>query len=88
MTPGDFLDENGNLIGTDGKNDGKTYVVKTTEKSLPAYNDNTGAVENVKTDGISKKDSKAAKDFVKTPPWFVSTNKIKMPRCVSSRTGI
>jgi RHS repeat-associated protein len=66
MTPGDFLDENGNVIGNDGKNDGKTYAIKTTQKSTTAFNAETGEKEEVKTDGISKKDSKGAKDFVKT----------------------
>lgn len=66
MTPGDFLDENGNLIGTDGKDDGKTYVIKTTQKSTEGYDATTGTTEKIKTNGISNKDSKAAKDFVKS----------------------
>jgi len=65
MTPGDFLDENGNVIGNDGKNDGKTYAMKTTQKTTEAFNSTTGTTEKVNTDGISKKDSKDAKDFVK-----------------------
>jgi hypothetical protein len=46
---GDFLDEKGKLIGNDGKDDGKVYVVKTTEG--PA--------------GISSKDAKTVEKFVK-----------------------
>jgi len=65
MTPGDFLDENGKPLGTDGKNDQKTYVIKTTQKNTQGYNATVGTTEPIKTDGISNKESKAAKEFVK-----------------------
>lgn len=66
MVPGDFLDENGNLIGTDGKNDGKTYVIKTSQSSTLGYNTNTENTEIIKTDGISKQESNAIREFVRT----------------------
>ncbi len=64
MVPGDFLDENGNNIGNDGKNDGKTYVIKTSEKTTSGYNPATGKSDKINTDGISKKDGQNAKSFV------------------------
>ncbi len=66
MAPGDFLDENGKPLGSDGINDQKTYVVKTSEKTTEGYNTDTNKTENVKTDGISKNESKDAKAFVMT----------------------
>ncbi len=34
LPPGDFIDQNGNNIGNDGKNNGKVYVVKTDVQSV------------------------------------------------------
>ncbi|TYR36323.1 RHS repeat-associated core domain-containing protein [Sphingobacterium phlebotomi] len=53
---GDFLDEKGKLIGTDGIDDGKIYVVKTTQTDFDS---------GVPSAGISKSDSKATVDFIK-----------------------
>ncbi len=36
-TPGDFYNEKGEYIGTDGKNDGKNYVIKTTKTTTEVY---------------------------------------------------
>ncbi|MCE7057201.1 hypothetical protein LZF95_21145 [Algoriphagus sp. AGSA1] len=56
MAPGDFLDENGNIIGHDGIDDGKVYVVKTTQTSFDS---------GVPSAGISKSDAKATANFIK-----------------------
>jgi hypothetical protein len=56
MIPGDFINENGKKIGSDGKNDGKVYVVKTTQKEF-----DSGAPSL----GISKDDKNATENFVK-----------------------
>ncbi len=53
---GDFIDENGKKIGSDGINDGKVYVVKTTQTDFDS---------GVSGDGISKADAKATKKFIK-----------------------
>ena len=47
MTPGDFYDEKGNKIGTDGIDDGKKYVVteKKDVKSIEATNKNKGTTQ-------------------------------------------
>jgi RHS repeat-associated protein len=37
MVPGDFYNEKGEYIGTDGKDDGKNYVVKTTKTTTDLY---------------------------------------------------
>jgi RHS repeat-associated protein len=60
MFEGDFIDETGRVIGNDGIDDGKVYVVKTTQTSF-----STGQPENTPAAGISKKDAKATKDFIK-----------------------
>jgi RHS repeat-associated protein len=56
MIPGDFLDENGKKLGSDGKNDSKVYVIKTTQKEF-----DSGAPSS----GISKDDKKATESFVR-----------------------
>lgn len=56
MLEGIFIDENGEVLGNDGKDDNKVYVINTTEKE----------VGNVPADGQSKAESKAAKKFVKS----------------------
>ena len=52
---GDFLDEKGKYIGNDGIDDGKVYVVKTTEKSFDS---------GVSSAGISKSDAKSTENFI------------------------
>ncbi|MGM9475217.1 DUF6443 domain-containing protein [Pedobacter sp. GSP4] len=52
---GDFLDENGKKIGTDGKSDGKMYVIKTTEKTFEG---------GAKSAGIDKSTAKETKNFI------------------------
>ncbi len=37
MVPGDFYNEKGEYIGTDGKDDGKNYVIKTTKTTTDLY---------------------------------------------------
>lgn len=37
MIPGDFYNEKGEYIGTDGKDDGKNYVIKTTKTTTELY---------------------------------------------------
>ena len=54
--PGDFINEKGKNIGNDGKNDGKVYVVKTTEKSF-----DSGAPSA----GITKAEKNSTEDFIK-----------------------
>jgi len=56
MAPGDFIDEDGNKIGSDGKQDGKVYVIKTTQKKF-----DSGAPSA----GISKDESKLTEKFIK-----------------------
>jgi len=56
MIPGDFLNDHGKKIGSDGKTDGKVYVVKTTETSF-----DSGAP----TDGITEDQRKATEKFIK-----------------------
>jgi RHS repeat-associated protein len=56
MVPGDFIDENGNKVGSDGREDGKVYVIKTTQKKF-----DSGAPSA----GISKDESKATEKFIK-----------------------
>jgi hypothetical protein len=54
---GDFVHK-GKIIGNDGKDDGKLYVVKTTQKSFQSGND------VVQGAGLSKVDEKATTDFI------------------------
>ncbi len=57
MAPyGDFINEDGRKIGSDGKDDGKVYVIKTTQKKF-----DSGAPSA----GISKDDVKATEKFIK-----------------------
>ena len=48
---GDYLDSNGNLIGTDGNNDGRLYVLKTSKSSFDSYG-------NAPVAGITRKEAK------------------------------
>lgn len=54
---GDFISESGKYLGNDGIDDGKVYVVKTTEKKF-----DSGAPSA----GISKSDKNATESFIKT----------------------
>ncbi|WP_300600712.1 hypothetical protein [Niabella sp.] len=56
MVPGDFVNEEGELVGADGKNDGKVYVVKTTSRNF-----DSGAPSA----GISKKEARETEKFIK-----------------------
>ncbi len=56
--PGDFLNSKGEKIGSDGKNDGKVYVINTSEKN---FNDDNNTVAAA---GLSKKAANAALNFV------------------------
>ncbi len=56
MTPGDFLNEKGEKIGTDGIDDKKVYVVKTTKKEF-----DSGAPSA----GITKDEAKSTEKFIK-----------------------
>ncbi|WP_331962329.1 DUF6443 domain-containing protein, partial [Chitinophaga sp.] len=53
--PGDFIDENGKLIGNDGKADGKVYLVKTTQKTFDSKSPSAG---------ITKDDKKNTEKFI------------------------
>ncbi len=55
MTPGDFINEDGKKIGTDGIDDKKVYVVKTTQKNFDSGSPSAG---------ISKRDAKATEEFI------------------------
>jgi len=56
MIPGDFINENGKKVGSDGKDDGKEYIIKTIQKKFDS---------GVPTAGISKDDEKATEKFIK-----------------------
>lgn len=56
MVIGDFFDEGGRYIGNDGKNDHKTYVIKTTQQEFDS---------EVNSAGISRKEAKNTKKFIK-----------------------
>jgi hypothetical protein len=57
---GEFRNEKGEVLGNDGKGDGKVYVVKTTKKSF-----STGQTAGPPSAGISRKDAKATEEFIK-----------------------
>ncbi len=57
--PGDFIDENGKKIGSDGISDGKMYVIKTTEKT---FGKGSATVSGA---GLDQKTKKDAINFVK-----------------------
>ncbi|PZU17224.1 MAG: hypothetical protein DI589_26365 [Shinella sp.] len=57
MLAGDFISESGKYLGNDGIDDGKVYVVKTTEKKFDSGSPSAG---------ISKSDRNATEDFIKT----------------------
>jgi RHS repeat-associated protein len=52
--PGDFINEDGKIIGSDGKEDGKLYLLKTTESDF----------QGVKSAGISKQKLKETEKFI------------------------
>ena len=51
-----LFDEGGRYIGNDGKNDHKTYVIKTTQQEFDS---------EVNSAGISRKEAKNTKKFIK-----------------------
>jgi RHS repeat-associated protein len=55
---GDFLNEQGKVIGNDGKDDKKLYVIKTTQTEF----DSEGEVHSA---GISEKEAKETENFIK-----------------------
>jgi hypothetical protein len=61
MCDGEFRNEKGQVVGNDGIDDGKVYVIKTSEKSFP-----TGQPDDTPSAGISRKDAKATEEFIKT----------------------
>jgi hypothetical protein len=61
MIDGEFRNEKGQVVGNDGIDDGKVYVIKTSEKSFP-----TGQTQDTPSAGISRKDAKATEEFIKT----------------------
>ena len=58
---GSFIGKNGRIIGTDGLNDGRMYVMKTPKRS---FNESGG--EAVPGAGLSRKDLKQAIEFIET----------------------
>lgn len=56
MLEGDFINEDGKYLGNDGINDGKVYVVKTTQTSFDS---------GVKSAGITKDVAKETEKFIK-----------------------
>jgi len=56
MVPGDFLNEKGEYIGNDGKDDGKVYIIKTTQSEFDS---------GVESAGISKDNAKKTEVFIK-----------------------
>ena len=56
MVPGDFLNEKGEKVGDDGKNDGKVYVIKTTQTEFDS---------GVESAGITKDEAKQTETFIK-----------------------
>jgi hypothetical protein len=52
---GVFIDEKGNVVGNDGKNDNRVYVIKTTQTKFDS---------GVASAGISKQDAKDTKNFI------------------------
>jgi RHS repeat-associated protein len=56
MAPGDFINEKGQKIGSDGRDDGKVYVIKTTQTSF-----DSGAPSA----GITKDQAKQTEQYIK-----------------------
>ena len=56
--PGDFMNEQGEWIGNDGKNDGKLYVIKTAKNNFESFGD-------VKAAGISDSLSHNIEKFIR-----------------------
>ena len=56
---GDFLDQKGNIIGNDGKTDGKRYVIKTRTKTFVNSDGST-----VKGAGLLRKEANITKKFI------------------------
>ena len=60
MVPGDFIDDNGKYLGNDGKQDGKVYVLKTTDKHFDSDAPSEGKTETrqAMVDIVNKDDGK------------------------------
>jgi RHS repeat-associated protein len=56
MNPGDFVNERGVVVGNDGINDHKVYVIKTTQRSFDS---------DAPSAGISKAGAKATESFIR-----------------------
>jgi hypothetical protein len=56
--PGDFINEQGDYLGNDGKDDGKLYVIKTSKMKFESFGD-------VKTAGISDSLARAMEKFIR-----------------------
>lgn len=56
MLDGEFRNENGDVVGNDGIQDEKVYVIKTTEKSFES---------GAPSAGITKKEAKATEEFIR-----------------------
>jgi RHS repeat-associated protein len=59
--PGDFINEQGKKIGSDGISDGKMYAIKTTRTG----GENGDFDSKVKSAGITKSERNATEDFIK-----------------------
>lgn len=59
-TAGDFYDDKGRYLGSDGKDDHKVYILKTSEKS---FGERASLVPGA---GLNKSDAEATKTFIKT----------------------
>jgi RHS repeat-associated protein len=76
MVPGDFLNEKGEKIGTDGMNDGKVYVVKTTQTEFDS---------GVPSAGITEEEKKETEAYIKSAsgiPEFFDEGSIAMQNTV------
>ncbi len=56
--PGDFINEQGELLGNDGRNDGKLYVIKTAKSRFESFGE-------VNSAGISDSMSKVIENFIR-----------------------
>ena len=62
--PGDFYNEQGQHIGSDGKNDNKNYVIRTTTTTTQLYGSDNYS-EKGKSNPISKADAAKTEDLIK-----------------------
>ena len=76
ISDGIFLDENGSIIGNDGIDDGKRYVIKTRQKMFE---------DGVSGAGLSEEDYKETTDFIRNNSGNTAafeTNKIAYDNCI------